>query len=563
MRARTIWLVGAMGAGKSAVGARLAARLGLPFVDADAEIERAAGLRVAEIFAREGEAGFRARERAAIEALAGRPAVVALGGGAIAQPGAAERLAATGTVVWLRARPETLAARVGDAADRPLLAGLGPAARLARLAALLAEREPCYATAHVAIDTDGIDAETVAERLAVRLAARSAVRPAGRPARAGGGQGMADEAAARTVRVELGARSYDIRIGFDLLDQAGPAIAERTKARRAAIVTVPEVARRYAPRLERGLRAAGLKVRRLLVPDGERAKTFAWAQRLYEGLLDFEADRSTVVVALGGGVVGDLAGFVAATWMRGVPFVQVPTTLLAMADASVGGKVAVDLPRGKNLVGAFHQPRLVWMDLATLRSLPRRQRAAGLAEMIKHGAIRDAALFERFERDVERVLDLEPGPTLDVLARSCAIKAEVVSQDEREAGLRRLLNFGHTLAHAVETLTGYRRILHGEAVAIGMVFAARRSEALGHAPAGTADRLEALIRRAGLPTEPPAFPRRAYLAALRVDKKRTDAHVRFVVLRGIGRAETVPLTPAEILPRDFGARATGRTRRRH
>jgi len=553
MAGRTIWLVGAMGAGKSAVGARLAERLGLAFQDADAEVERAAGARIAEIFAREGEAGFRSREHAAIERLAGCPAVVALGGGAIAQPGAAERLAATGTVVWLRARPETLAARVGDAGERPLLAGLAPSARLERLRALLAEREPCYATARIAVDTDGVEPDVVAARLAVRLAA------AGR----GRGRRMAArvEAASRTVRVELGERSYDIRLGFDLLDQAGPAIAERTKARRAAIVTVPEVGRRYAPRLERGLRAAGLKVRRLVVPDGERAKTFAWAQRLFDGLLDFEADRSTVVVALGGGVVGDLAGFVAATWMRGVPFVQVPTTLLAMADASVGGKVAVDLPRGKNLVGAFHQPRLVWMDLATLRSLPRRQRAAGLAEVIKHGAIRDAALFERFERDVERVLELEPGPTLDVLARSCEIKAEVVSQDEREAGLRMLLNFGHTLAHAVETLTGYRRILHGEAVAIGMVFAARRSESLGHAPAGTADRLEALLQRAGLPTEPPDFPRRAYLSALRVDKKRTDAHVRFVVLRGIGRADTVPLTPAEILPKDFGARAKGRGRR--
>jgi 3-dehydroquinate synthase len=185
------------------------------------------------------------------------------------------------------------------------------------------------------------------------------------------------------------------------------------------------------------------------------------------------------VIALGGGVVGDLAGFLAATWMRGVPFVQVPTTVLAMADASVGGKVAVDLPRGKNLVGAFHQPDLVWMDVATLRSLPRRQRANGLVEVIKHGEIRDVALIERFERDNEAILELEPGPTLDVLERSCQIKAEVVAQDEREAGLRMILNFGHTLAHAVETLLGYRKLLHGEAVAIGMVFAARRSEALG------------------------------------------------------------------------------------
>jgi shikimate kinase/3-dehydroquinate synthase len=527
-----------MGAGKSAVGRRLAARLGLPFVDTDAEIEAAAGTTISGLFQREGEGGFRARERAAIERVAGRAVVVALGGGAVAQPGAAERLARSGTLVWLRARPETLAGRVGEAEARPLLAGRGPAERIERLRELLAAREAHYAAAAVVVDTDDLDAEAVAERVLGELPVPE------------GGRRTSERGVARTVRVELGTRSYDIRLGFDILEQAGPALAEVAKARRAAVITVPGVGRRYGPRLERGLRAAGLRVRRLVVPDGERAKTLRQAHRLYDGLLDFEADRNTVVVALGGGVVGDLAGFVAATWMRGIPFVQVPTTLLAMADASVGGKVAVDLPRGKNLVGAFHQPRLVWMDLATLRTLPRRQVAAGLAEVIKHGVIRDAALFERFEREAEAIAALEPGPLLDVLERSCAIKAEVVSQDEREAGLRTLLNFGHTLAHAIETLTGYRGVLHGEAVAMGMVFAARRSEAMGMAPAGTSDRIEAVLRRVGLPTERPPLPRRAYLSALRVDKKREDTHLRFVALREIGRAEAVPLTPAEILPRE-------------
>ncbi|HTY16797.1 MAG TPA: 3-dehydroquinate synthase [Myxococcota bacterium] len=545
-RRETIWLVGLMGAGKSTAGRRLAERLGRPFVDSDEMIEREAGASIAEIFASEGEPAFRARERAALERVAARGAVVALGGGAIAQPGAAARLARSGTIVWLRARPETLASRIGETEARPLLGGLRGEARVQRLRELLAEREPHYASAHLAIDTDALDLDAVAARLAAELAAL------GRRPRAGPVPSL------RTVRVELGERSYPIRIGFDHLDAAGAAVAELTKARRAAVVSVPGVARRYAAPLERGLRAAGLRVRRLLVPDGERAKSLRQVARLYDALLDFDADRSTVVVALGGGVVGDLAGFVAATWLRGVPFVQVPTTLLAMADASVGGKVAVDLPRGKNLVGAFHQPRLVWIDVATLRTLPRRQRAAGLVEVIKHGAILDAGLFERFERDLERILELEPGPTVEVLERSCAIKAQVVSQDEREAGLRMLLNFGHTLAHAVETLKGYRGILHGEAVAIGMVFAARRSEALGHAPSGTAERIRALLARAGLPTEPPPYPRRAYLSALRVDKKRRDAHVRFVVLRGIGRAETVPLLPSEIVPR--GAIPDGRRR---
>ena len=284
------------------------------------------------------------------------------------------------------------------------------------------------------------------------------------------------------------------------------------------------------------------------MPDGDAAKTLRQAARLYERLLASGADRGSVVVALGGGAVGDLAGFAAATYLRGVAFVQVPTTVLAMVDASIGGKVAVNLPQGKNLVGAFHQPRLVWIDVATLRSLPVRARAAGLAEVVKAAAIRDAGFFADLERDAERLLALDDAALLPALERACAIKAEVVSRDEREQGLRMLLNFGHTLAHAVEALMGYRRVLHGEAVSMGMVFAARRSEQLGCAPAGTAARLCALLARLGLPTELPARPRSAYLRALKVDKKRRDARIHYIVLRGIGRAEAVPLTAAEILP---------------
>ncbi|NNL66071.1 MAG: 3-dehydroquinate synthase, partial [Myxococcales bacterium] len=234
--------------------------------------------------------------------------------------------------------------------------------------------------------------------------------------------------------------------------------------------------------------------------------------------------------------------------LRGLPFVQVPTTILAMVDSSVGGKVGVNLPQGKNLVGAFHQPRLVWVDVEVLGSLPRRERAAGLVEAVKHGAILDRGLWERFERDLEKAWRLDPTVLIPLLARSCAVKAEVVARDEREAGLRMLLNFGHTLAHAVEKLSRYRGVLHGEAVAMGMVYAARRSEELELAPAGTGDRVEALLARLELETELPGFPRSAYLKALRVDKKRKDAHIRFVVLRRIGAAETVPLTPAEVYP---------------
>jgi 3-dehydroquinate synthase len=222
--------------------------------------------------------------------------------------------------------------------------------------------------------------------------------------------------------------------------------------------------------------------------------------------------------------------------------------VVAQVDSSIGGKTGVNLPQGKNLVGAFHQPRLVWIDVSTLDSLPRRQRSAGFAEVVKAGALWDAGFFARLERDAEALMALDPLRLVPALGRAIAIKAEIVSRDEREAGPRMLLNLGHTLAHAVEALTGYRSVLHGEAVAMGMVYAARRSEQLGLAPGGTSERLQDLLRRFELPTELPRFPRKAYLAALGVDKKKRDGRIRYVVLRRIGRAETLPLSPARILP---------------
>ncbi|MBW2289469.1 MAG: 3-dehydroquinate synthase [Deltaproteobacteria bacterium] len=368
--------------------------------------------------------------------------------------------------------------------------------------------------------------------------------------------------AVRSVRVDLAERSYSIRIGSGILALAGPAIVRATAARHAVIVTVPGVGRRYGATLTKSLRDAGVRVDRISVPDGDASKNLEQVKRLYGALLRFGADRQTVLVALGGGMVGDLGGFAAASYLRGIQFVQVPTTLLAMVDSSIGGKVGVNLAQGKNLVGAFHQPRLVWADTDTLRSLPKRQRACGFAEAFKKAAIWDARYFARIERDAERLLELD-GPLIPVIAGACRIKAEVVRRDEREGGLRMLLNFGHTLGHAVETLTGYGKVLHGEAVAIGMVAAGERSEAMGFAPPGTAERLRALAARFGLPTELPLFPRSAYISALRVDKKMKDTRIQYVVLRGIGSATTARLTPAEIAPlsRSRGvSRRTGRRR---
>ena len=539
-----IWLVGMMGAGKSAIGPILARRLGLPFIDTDAEIVRASGQSIAALFDAEGEPAFREREQNAIAAIAGREAVVALGGGAVASGAARARVARLGSMVYLRARPQTLLSRLGDCRERPLLRDVDPSKRLERLGSLLEERREGYESARIQIDTDELGVDDVVERVVALLTPH---RVAGNEA---GGAGRGGEAPMdrRTLVLDLGERSYPIEIGVGNLGGAGEAISRHTGASHAVVITEPGIGRRYAGTLMRSLREAGVRVHRIDIPAGDASKNLRRLAQLYEAFLDRGVDRSTVIVALGGGVVGDLAGFAAASFLRGLPFVQVPTTLLAMVDASVGGKVGVNLARGKNLVGAFHQPKLVWIDAATLRSLPARDRAAGFAEVIKTAAIWDQEFFARLERDAEDVLNLVPERLVPVLERTCAIKAEVVSRDERESGLRMLLNFGHTLAHAVETLTRYRKVLHGEAVAMGMVYAAERSESLDLAPAGTAERLRALVERAGLPTELPAFPRRAYLSALRVDKKRRDRQIGYIALRSIGQAEVVSMTPEEIYP---------------
>ncbi len=583
---RPIFLIGMMGAGKSTVGPRLAARLGRSFVDTDLEVERRAGQSVAEIFAREGEARFRALERESIEASAGQPLVVALGGGAIAQPGALERCRALGVLVQLDVPLERLLERIGDAASRPLLAGLDAAGRRGRLAALLESRRRFYERAHVRVDGSA-EPDVVVEQIRARLVGledptggksavaeeipevpdggrggqgskrsgmgtgRTGVRSKSKSKPVGGRKG--DAGALASVAVSLADRSYSIELGHDWLETIGQRVGSLLGAEKVAIVSVAPVARRYAPQLARGLAKAGVRAGRIVVPDGDASKNLRELGRLYERFLDQGLDRHAAVVALGGGVVGDLAGFAAASFLRGIPFVQVPTTVLAMVDASIGGKTGVNLPRGKNLVGAFHQPRGVFIDTATLSSLPRRERAAGVAELVKAAAIWDAELFDWLEQHIEAFLDLEPEILLHGLERACAIKAEVVARDEREGGLRRLLNFGHTLGHAIEKHARYRGLLHGEAVSIGMVFAAERSEALGFSPAGTALRLASLLERAGLPTSPPDRPRKAYLAAIGVDKKRQGAGIHFVVLKGVGRAGTVSLRPEEILPAGWRA----------
>lgn len=353
------------------------------------------------------------------------------------------------------------------------------------------------------------------------------------------------------VRIDLASSSYDVQLGSSNWSHLGSSVIESTGSNQALVVTSPEVGRRYASPVIKSLRSAGLRTKRINIPDRDRNKNLRSVALLYDAFLAAGADRSTTVLALGGGVIGDMAGFASATFLRGMPFVQVPTTLLAMVDASIGGKTGVNLRKGKNLVGSFYQPSLVWANLDTLKSLPSAQISAGFAEIIKHAAIWDKKHFHDLEDTISEVGRLDFETLLPIVKRSCEIKAEVVGQDEKEQGLRMLLNFGHTVGHAIESLGKYRRP-HGYCVAIGMVYAAKRSVDLGYASRSVVESLDDLLNRAGLPTKLPSYPRRSYLDAIAVDKKRRGSMVNFVVLEGIGKAKTVPLTPAEVLPpREF------------
>ena len=340
------------------------------------------------------------------------------------------------------------------------------------------------------------------------------------------------------VRVELGERSYDIVIGSGLLGRMAEYLQPLKLGRHGVIITDSQVVRLYAKPLKEALRSGGFEVEVVDVPAGESSKSLRQVDRLFERLPSLKLDRNSFVIALGGGVVGDLAGFIAAIYLRGLPFVQVPTTLLAQVDSSVGGKVGVNLPQGKNLVGAFYQPRLVLADTDTLASLPERELRSGFAEVIKHGAIRDEHFFAWLEKEHRRVLLREADAVAHAVRRCCEIKAEVVSSDERESGLRAILNFGHTIGHAMEALTEYVGLLHGEAVSMGMCFAAQLSVRRAGLAKAEARRLESLIAASGLPTRlGEKFEIDQLMAAMRLDKKARNGKLRFVLLKKLG--ETV------------------------
>lgn len=354
----------------------------------------------------------------------------------------------------------------------------------------------------------------------------------------------------RTLKVNLGERSYPIHIGENLLARAGELLKQVGCRDRVGVVTNPTVAGLYLKGVEEALGRAGLRVVPILIPDGEEHKNLEALRAIYDRLVGERFERDSCLAALGGGVVGDLAGFAAATFLRGIPYIQLPTTLLAQVDSSVGGKTGVNHREGKNLIGAFYQPRLVLIDVGVLKSLPPRELRAGMAEVIKYGIIEDAALFSLLEEKMEALLALDRGLLAEVIARSCAIKARVVEKDEREEDYRSVLNFGHTVGHALESLTRYERFLHGEAVAIGMVQAAAISAGQGLLDQGGLRRIRRLIAAAQLPTQVPSDIAPGDLVkGMEVDKKSAAGKIKFVLCAGIGKSRFHWLSAAEIVSR--------------
>jgi shikimate kinase/3-dehydroquinate synthase len=539
---RSIVLVGLMGAGKTSIGRRLAARLGLPFRDADSEIELAAGCSIPELFERFGEAEFRAGERRVIRRLlAGDPLVLATGGGAYMDAETRASIRHDAVSVWLRASLPTLTRRVAGRTNRPLLNGQDPGEVLARL---MAARHPVYAEADVIVDCADEHPDTTTAQVADALAAWQP---------------------ARRLSLALSAGSYDVVVGSDLLSRAGALLAPVLPQKRCVVITDDIVAPLHLATLLAGLAETGIDARHITVSAGERSKSLPVLADVTAQLLDYAVERRTAIIALGGGVVGDLAGFAAAITLRGLPFVQVPTTLLAQVDSSVGGKTGINTPHGKNLLGAFHQPRMVIADTATLATLPPRELRAGYAETAKAGLIGDPAFFAWCEAHGAAVIAGDREAQGEAILRACAFKAQVVGDDEREEkpnNGRALLNLGHTFGHALEAELGYGAILHGEAVAAGIGLAFRLSANLGLSSPTDTNRVTAHLAEIGLPAELALLNRRIsasrLIAHMQRDKKMRDGKLAFVLVRGIGRAFTHTDVPPEAvvdLLRDAGCEA--------
>lgn len=506
---KNIVLTGFMGTGKTTVGRLLAERLDRRFVDMDELIEAHFQKPIPQIFAEEGEPAFRVLEAQLCARLSEEQGlVISTGGGALVNSGNRQVLAATGILICLTASVATILDRVEQASNRPLLPG-DREERGRRIRHLLHERRHAYAAIPHQVNTSQRSPAQIVEDILLTLEADLEAPGMTRiPVREPGG-------------------SYDICLGEGLLAQAGRLLVNRgLRPGPLAVVSNQDIADQQAAPLLESLTAAGFTPTLCLVPEGEQHKTLATIASLYDQFIASGLDRRAPVVALGGGVVGDMTGFAAATYLRGVPFAQIPTSLLSMVDASVGGKTGVDLPQGKNLVGAFKQPHLVIIDPATLASLPGAEFRAGLAEVIKHGIIGDPDLFVQLE---------EHGPTsmTHLLADAVRVKVRIVEEDPFEMGRRALLNLGHTFGHAIELVSNFQ-VRHGEGVGLGLVAAANLAADLGRCPADLAARIRAVVERVGLPVQWPGLDPAAVHAAMGTDKKRSGKTVRFIIPQALG-----------------------------
>ncbi len=499
---RPIFLYGPSSAGKSSIGSILAQNLNLPFVDLDQEIEARSGMSIPEIFTSDGETGFRERERATLRGVLTRgERVIALGGGALTTPENRQLVESMGRVILLSAPAEVLLQRLkSDPVQRPLLAGDAENG----LRSLLKKRQAHYNSFPFKIDTSQSSVEKIAWDLQIEL-------------------GLFHLQAMATPQLS----GYDARVQAGALDGLGEMLAARDLRGPVAVVTDENVGELYLAKATAALTNSGFETHGITIPAGEAHKTLDTVAKLWDAFLSEKLERGSTVIGLGGGVVGDLAGFAAATFKRGLPWVAMPTSLLAMVDASLGGKTGADLPQGKNLIGAFYPPWLVLADPQVLSTLPDVERVNGMAEVIKHGVIADPQLLHH--DGFGNLQDLEK-----TIRRAMAVKVRIIETDPYEKGIRAALNFGHTVGHGVELVSGFR-VRHGEAVAMGMVAEARMAEQVGLAHSGLADELAVSLISLGLPTQiPPNLDRVAIIKAMKYDKKKDDGIIRFALPAKIG-----------------------------
>ena len=537
-KANRIALIGFSGAGKSLVAKLVARHLGWSMLDIDDEIVKLTGKPISQIFASEGEAAFRLLESKALRSSLKKDKIVlSTGGGITVNPGNRRLLVANSTVVCLEASPQAIYRRLAqeDHSDettvRPLLDVAKP---LDRISKLKAKRLPYYAIAQWTVHTDALTPEEVCREVVRGWQYVTRQAPAANAAHLpAAGAAYSNDYVARVQTVN---GTYPVFIGWGILDTLGSRIKEIGISGSVVVISDETVYSFHGEKVKKVLASAGFAVHCYTAPPGEQSKTIGEAIKIYDYLIQQRIERNDAIVALGGGMVGDLAGFVAATYLRGVPFVQVPTSLIAMSDASIGGKVAVDHKRGKNLIGAFYQPRFVLCDAVMLKTLPVRELVSGWAEVIKYGAILDLPYYEFLEKNYAKLNALQRAVTVEALYHSARIKAQIVTEDEKETGRRILLNFGHTIAHGLESATGYGRFLHGEAVSIGMAGAAKLSNSLGLLSAVDVSRLTTLLKRYKLPVQCSAVSVKRVKTAMQLDKKVRNKAIRWVLLNGIGSA---------------------------